>query len=145
MDIQIRTLQENDYTELTKLLTELGYPSTTEDVTFRYNELQKQTDYEGLVAVKNKQVVGFAGVCKAYYFEMTGSYTRILAFVISSQERKQGIGKKLLSACEQWAKVQGCNAIALNSGNREERKAAHAFYNANGYLGKSTGFSKEII
>lgn len=144
MDILIRPIKRADYSKLKPLLDELGYPSTVEDVTNRFIELQKHSDYEGIVSIKNNQIVAFAGVCKAYYFEMTGKYTRILAFIVSSKERQQGIGTELLKSCEQWAINQGCNAITLNSGNREERQIAHNFYKGNGYIGKSTGFVKRL-
>ena len=47
-------------------------------------------------------------------------------------------------AVEDWAKKNDCIAITLNSGNREERIAAHNFYKNLGYIGKSTGFSKSL-
>ncbi|MEO4052540.1 GNAT family N-acetyltransferase [Solibacillus sp. CAU 1738] len=144
MDIQTRMLRNSDYDKITDLLAELGYPMTLEDVTMQYEELQKHPDYETIVAVKNDSIVGIAGLCKSYYFERKGTYARILTFVVSEAERQQGIGTKLLQTCEQWAIEQGCNSIALNSGNRKERQAAHAFYIANGYVGRSTGFSKSI-
>ncbi|ATP42428.1 GNAT family N-acetyltransferase [Solibacillus sp. R5-41] len=125
-------------------MSELGYPTTLEDLNMRFDLLQKHGDYETLVAVKNNQVLGFAGVCKALAFEFSGIYVRILAFIVSSNQRKQGIGTKLLKACEEWAIMQGAETITLNSGNREERQMAHNFYVSNGYVGKSTGFSKKI-
>ncbi|MDQ0270565.1 hypothetical protein [Cytobacillus purgationiresistens] len=42
-------------------------------------------------------------------------------------------------------KRSGAEAIALNSGNREERKAAHQFYKDNGYEIKSSGFVKKLV
>ena len=144
MTTEIRTIQQTDFTDLVELMSELGYPTTLEELTKRLDLLQKHVDYEALVVVKNNQVIGFAGVCKALAFEFTGLYVRITAFVVSSKQRKQGIGTKLLKACEEWAIQQGAVAITLNSGNREERQAAHTFYKSNGYVGKSTGFSKNI-
>lgn len=144
MDIQIRMLQKQDYTVLVNLIIELGYSMTLEDVEKQYGALQTHPDYEILIIEKDNKVVGFAGLCKAYFFEAAGTYVRILAFVVSRSARKQGIGTKLLQACEQWAIEQGCNSIILNSGNRAEREAAHRFYTENGYLAKSTGFSKNI-
>lgn len=145
MTIEIRVLQPADLTDLIELMSELGYPTTLEELTKRFGLLRKHVDYETLVAVKDNQVIGFAGVCKALAFEFTGVYVRIVAFVVSSKQRKQGVGTKLLKACEEWAIQQGAEAITLNSGNREERQTAHIFYTSNGYVGKSTGFSKKLI
>ena len=144
MAIKIRTIQAEDFTDLSELMSELGYPTTLEELTKRFNLLQNHVDYETLVAVKDNQVIGFAGMCKALAYEFSGVYVRILAFIISSKHRKQGIRKMLLKACEEWAIQQGAHAITLNSGNREERQTAHYFYTSNGYVGKSTGFSKKM-
>ncbi|MDN4608685.1 GNAT family N-acetyltransferase [Sporosarcina highlanderae] len=145
MTIEIREIEPKDYTDLVELMSELGYPTTLEDLTKRLELLGKHVDYEALVAVKNNQVIGFAGMCKVLAFEFTGIYVRIIAFVVSSNQRKQGIGTKLLKACEEWAIQEGAVAITLNSGNRAERQTAHIFYTSNGYVGKSTGFSKKMI
>lgn len=96
MTIEIRVVQPTDYKGLNELIKELGYPTTLEELTKRFESLQKHVDYETLVAVKDNQVIGFAGVCKALAFEFTGIYVRILAFVVSSKQRKQGIGTKLV-------------------------------------------------
>ena len=145
MTIEIRAVQSTDYVDLVELMEELGYPTTLEELTRRFEVLEKHVDYQTIVAVKDNQVIGFAGLCKALTFEFTGFYVRILAFVVSSKQRKQGVGTMLLKACEEWAIRLGAGVITLNSGNREERQAAHAFYTSNGYVGKSTGFSKKII
>ena len=144
MTIEIRAVQSTDYIDLVELMEELGYPTTLEELTRRFEVLEKHVDYQTIVAVKDNQVIGFAGSCKALTFEFTGFYVRILAFVVSSKQRKQGVGTMLLKACEEWAIQQGAGVITLNSGNREERQIAHAFYTGNGYVGKSTGFSKKI-
>lgn len=144
MTTEIRAIQQIDFKNIVELMSELGYPIKLEELTNRLDLLQKHVDYEVLVVVKNNQVIGFAGVYKAIAFEFTGLYVRIAAFVISSKYRKQGIGTKLLKTCEEWAIEQGAVAITLNSGNREERQAAHTFYADNGYECKSTGFSKNI-
>jgi GNAT superfamily N-acetyltransferase len=142
--IEIRVVQPADYLDLVGLMDELGYHTTLDELTRRFEVLQKHVDYETIVAVKDNQVIGFAGLYKALTFEFTGFYVRILAFVVSSKQRKQGVGTMLLKACEEWAIQQGAGAITLNSGNREERQTAHAFYKSNGYVGKSTGFSKKF-
>jgi len=145
MTIEIREIAPTDFIDLVELMSELGYPTTIEELTKRFEMLQNHEDYEALVAVKNNQVIGFAGLYKALAFEFSGKYVRIIAFVVSSKQRKQGIGTKLLKACEEWAIQQDAVAITLNSGNREERQTAHLFYTSNGYVGKSTGFLKSII
>ena len=99
MTTEIRTIQLIDFTDLVELMSELGYPTTLEELTKRLDLLQKHVDYEAFVVVKNNQVIGFARVGKALAFEFIGLYVRITAFVVSSKKSKQGIGTKLLKAC----------------------------------------------
>ncbi|MGM9949253.1 MAG: GNAT family N-acetyltransferase, partial [Lysinibacillus sp.] len=141
MNVLVRPLERKDYKELVVLMEELGYPATAEEIGERFDKLDGHPDYTSLVAVLNGAVVGFSGMCRMHYFEMNGMYVRILSFVVSSAARKQGVGSILLEASENWAAEQGCTGIALNSGNRPERQAAHAFYTANGYQVKSSGFA----
>jgi len=55
-----------------------------------------------------------------------------------------GIGRQLIAAAENWAVEQGLNTVIINSGNREERLASHAFYGEMGYSVKSLGFVKKL-
>lgn len=145
MEIEIRKLQQTDYDDIVGLMGELGYPTTLEEITKRFETLQADSNYQALVAIRENQILGFAGLCKALAYEFSGTYVRLLAFVVSSNVRKTGIGKLLLKACENWAIEQGAGFITLNSGNREERQSAHNFYKNSGYIGKSTGFSKKLL
>ena len=69
-----------------------------------------------------------AGLYTGLFYEYDGSYVRIVAFVVDTSFRRKGIGKKLIQEAESWAREQGAVGIALNSGNREERKDAHQFF-----------------
>ncbi len=55
----------------------------------------------------------------------------ILGIAVSSDFRRSGVGKLLLSAVEQWAKETGAAGIRLVSG--ASRTGAHQFYLACGY------------
>lgn len=145
MAIEIRKVQQKDYDDLVGLMEELGYPTTLKELSVRFEALQAESNYETLVAIRDNQILGFAGLCKSLAYEFNGTYVRLLAFVVSSNNRKKGIGTLLLKACEDWAIEQGAGFMTLNSGNREERQSAHTFYKNNGYIGKSTGFSKKLI
>ena len=53
---------------------------------------------------------------------------RIQALVVSSDHRKEGVGRKLIEAAEQLARRLETKLLILNCGNRDEREAAHIFY-----------------
>jgi GNAT superfamily N-acetyltransferase len=66
------------------------------------------------------------------------------ALVVHNAYRKMGLGKALLQKATDWANELGVKQLYLNSGNREERKDAHAFYQHLGFEPKSTGFVKTL-
>lgn len=140
----IRDAHEGDIEELTLLMTDLGYPATLAEMQVRFKNIFAHADYRTIIAVIDDEVVGMAGLCKGVYYEKNGSYLRILAFVVKQTRRELGIGKILIRASEDWAVEQGVNTVLINSGNRDERKAAHVFYHKMGYVIKSSGFVKEL-
>ena len=138
----IRDADLPDVNAVTVLITELGYPTNTEEMQIRLTAIAQHPDYKTLVAEIDNEIVGLAGMMKGLYYEHNGSYVRILAFVVKQNYRNRSIGKQLLKACEDWAIAQDANTILLNSGNRDERVAAHLFYQKMGYQIKSSGFVK---
>lgn len=142
--LRIRDAVVTDIEEMAQLMTELGYPTTPGDMASRFEILNRHPDYKTLVAELNGELVGMAGLHKVLYFELNGAYMRIQAFVVKQTARKIGIGRKLIAACEDWGRQQGIALVVLNSGNREERIPAHAFYKQVGYEHKSSGFYKKL-
>ncbi|WP_257218904.1 GNAT family N-acetyltransferase [Acinetobacter sp. YH12244] len=97
-----------------------------------------------MVIEQDSHVIGYAGFIQEYTWEFDGGYLRIQAFVIDQAHRGKGIGKQLMAVIEQIAKEQGFKMIQLNSGNREERYPAHAFYQGLGFDSYSIGFRKHL-
>ncbi|OKP85158.1 GNAT family N-acetyltransferase [Paenibacillus sp. P32E] len=63
--------------------------------------------------------------------------------VVSSRARRQGLGKKLISALESIAHEKDCYYIMFVSG--EKRKEAHVFYESMGYREeKVEGYRKHL-
>ncbi|GIN58263.1 N-acetyltransferase [Lederbergia ruris] len=143
--MQIREATVNDIEVLTSLMEQLGYPTTIESMRIRMNNIELSSDYHTLLALYEGKVVGMIGLVKGYYYEMDGSYVRIVALVVDSYFRGKGIGKKLLKEAESWARRIGATGIGLNSGNRPERFNAHKLYKNMGYIEKSIGFAKSLI
>jgi GNAT superfamily N-acetyltransferase len=133
-----------DIEALTLLMGDLGYPTSVIDMQARFENIAAHPDYKTIVAVLDNEVVGMAGLSKGIFYEMNGTYMRILAFVVKQGYRKMGIGRQLIAAAENWAVEQGLNTVIINSGNRDERLASHAFYGEMGYTVKSLGFVKKL-
>lgn len=143
-NIVIRDAGHEDTPQMAVLMSELGYPTTTEEMATRFSVISKHTDYRTLLAEKDGIVIGLIGLVRSQYYEHNGGYIRILAFVVSASCRGEGIGKLLLNNCEKWAKETGNNVLLLTSGNREERKTAFEFYQRQGFELKSSGFVKYL-
>lgn len=143
-ELQIRQASQDDAAPLAVLMTELGYPSTEDEVRERFRTIDHEPHYRAFVADYKGVVVGMAGALKSYYFEQNGSYVRLAALVTSERFRNQGVAKALVEAVQQWARQEGATAIVLNCGNREERRAAHLFYQRLGFEAKSTGYIKRV-
>ncbi|GAB3221104.1 GNAT family N-acetyltransferase [Spirosoma arcticum] len=141
----LRDATPNDIPALLKLLTELGYPSTTEQMAVRLATITAHPDYRVLLANNQTEAVGLIGLSKNWSLEHDGCFVRIIALVVSQSARQQGIGEQLIRAAERWAIDTGATRLILNSGNRPEREAAHQFYPKIGFEGiTTTGYSKRI-
>ncbi|AKM18320.1 MULTISPECIES: GNAT family N-acetyltransferase [Bacillaceae] len=143
--MEIRKATSNDIPELASLMEQLGYPTSVEQMRIRFSNIESNPSYHTLVAEYDGKVVGMIGLCTGVFYELDGSYVRIVALVVDSNYRSKGIGRKLIEEAESWAKRQGAISIGVNSGNRTERLTAHQFYINMGYEQKSIGFAKKLI
>jgi GNAT superfamily N-acetyltransferase len=143
-NIYLRESLPTDLLTLASLCTELGYPTSTEDMTARTAEISLQPNSKTVVAEVNNQIVGFMGITKCLSWEQNGCFVRIQALVVSEQYRKLGIGKSLIDYAESWAKEMDAKHLVLNCGNRPERDSAHKFYSKIGFEAKSMGYKREL-
>ena len=143
-EVYIRDASYADAEAITILMDDLGYPTTLVDMKVKLTNIFAHPDYRTLVAVLCGEVVGFSGLMKGFSFERSGKYVRIISFVVKKTTRNKGIGKLLMEASEDWAIEQGADSVIISSGNREERKVAHVFYQKCGYAIKSSGFFKQL-
>lgn len=128
--MNIRKAEINDASAISKICTDdLGYKCTVELVSDRLKNIdgKRETVY---VAEIDGTVVGYihAEIYNTLYYE---SMINILGIAVSSDYRRKGIGRALLSRAEEWGKESGVKIVRLNSGG--SRKEAHDFYRAMGY------------
>ena len=128
----IRDILEND----------LGYKCELDRLNRRINEMLKRGSYQIFVACDGDKVVGYIGCVSYLAFELENEGMKIIAFAVSKEYRRKGIGTQLLKTAEQWATENNIEVILLNSGL--PREDAHAFYESQGYFKKSYGFIKKI-
>jgi GNAT superfamily N-acetyltransferase len=144
-NIFIRDFQLNDIACLTDLTITLGYDTTIEQMTTRMETILRLDNYWTFVAILDKNIVGYIGLNKNYFWEQDGHFIRIQALVVNKEYRRFGVGEKLINYTEKFARQIKANLIVLNCGNRDERKSAHQFYPKMGFEAKSTGYIKRLI
>lgn len=145
--LQIRKCGMNDLERVTALLREFGYPTTLSVMKERMESMEHDPFHCTMVAELNNEVVGMIEFrqVKSYY-KHADCITEITALIVSEEQRGNGLGKRLVSAAEEWARQQGCCQLFLRSGNRVERAPAHAFYRHIGFE-KTAGyrFNKALL
>ncbi|WP_158300979.1 GNAT family N-acetyltransferase [Chromobacterium sp. ATCC 53434] len=136
--ILIRTMTEADIAAVARLCQDLDYPTTPRQLASRYAAVRGSPDNEIWVAELDGRVVGWAHGHGGHLLEADG-YVEIGGIVVDPACRKQGVGRLLLQACEQWAQARGYPRIRLRSGIH--RADAHAFYRHIGYRQRNTGIT----
>lgn len=126
----IRKVSVNDYNDIRKICVEdLGYECKEELVKTRIEHLDENREMVFVAEIDNV-IVGYIHIEKynLLYFE---NMANILGLAVAKKYQKQGWGRKLMEAAEQWSKDHNIYIIRLNSGIG--RKEAHKFYRAIGF------------
>lgn len=137
----IRSYSAADVGDMVSLMSDLGYPSSSDDLTARIQKMPPDL-YHTLVAEVSGEVVGFIGLLILPLYDNDKSLGWILALSVGSRHRRQGIGRSLIHAAEGFFRERGVTDIRLSSGI--DRSDAHHFYEALGYSKTGYRFKKRI-
>jgi GNAT superfamily N-acetyltransferase len=152
MSVDIRFARKEDCPRLLELIRELAlYEKAPEEVTVTLEEFAdagfgSSPVWKAFVAEKNDVIVGFA-LYYTRYSTWKGCRLYLEDFIVTENERGQGIGKLLFEAVQNEAKEKGYNGMVWQVLDWNE--PAINFYNKynaaleNGWLNAS--FSKEQI
>lgn len=131
--IQIRECVAEDAIFLYELNNnEMGYDYPRDKTESKLRELLKSNKDKIFVALMDNIVVGYAHA-NDYDVIYAPHMKNIMGIAVSSHFKKQGIGRALLAAVENWAQETGASGIRLVSG--ATRTGAHEFYRHCGYSG----------
>lgn len=126
----IRPARIDDASGLADLTGQLGYPTSTTEMTQRLRELLPLECMAIRVACAGERVVGWAAVERRTTLE-GGPRFELVGLVVDSTRRRRGAGRQLLAAAETWAVRHGARQLMLRS--NVVREHAHAFYERAGY------------
>lgn len=140
-----RPMETNDLAVVAVLATQLGYPSTLDQLERRWERVRSDPDRAVFVAeLATGEVVGWVDVHGVHGLAVE-PYAAVAGLVVDEAARGQGVGRCLMAAAERWACEEGYQEIQLRS--NVTRHAAHAFYARLGYqvMKRSLAFHKRLI
>jgi GNAT superfamily N-acetyltransferase len=139
----IRAMSVGDAEAVAELATQLGYPSTADQLRERIPHAIGRPDAAALVAEDAAKVVGWTHV-ELRRTLVGDREAQIMALVVDERCRGRGIGKALTAEAEQWARDHGATTIRV--GSRTSREGAHRFYQREGYVLAKTShwFEKDL-
>lgn len=141
--LQTRAAEERDAESIARLMAELGYPMTPEQVRDRLALVATSRDDELVVAEMDGMVVGFIAFRDQEFIERAERYGLIMAMGVAEPYKRQGIGSHLVQYFEQRMRDQGVRHLRLTSALHRENEA-HRFYEARGYQVTGLRFTKEL-
>ena len=131
--MRIRAASISDASNLAPLLGELEYPTTIQDLQERLRIYFRSDKYAVIVAEEGASLLGFIALSITAQILRPGNRCHIEALLIEKHHRRQGIGRQLILAAEQYAKEHGCAYADLTSGTRRAKDGTHDFYRSCGY------------
>ena len=86
--MQIRKATIKDAEALLPLYEDIGYPTTASNLARCLEIILSQPHYSYLLAERNGEILGFLDYAKLFFFEVAGSYYRILALSVAKEVRR---------------------------------------------------------
>lgn len=142
--LAVRPPCADDLAALAELSGQLGYPATADVMESRLAAVAANDHAAVLVASDlADRPIGWVHVelKRTLVAPLTA---QIMGLVVDGEARGAGVGRRLLSAAEEWAVSRGCRQMLV--GTRVTRERAHRFYAREGYrlLKTSHFFEKEL-
>jgi GNAT superfamily N-acetyltransferase len=127
----VRPAADADLSAVARLLGELGYPGSPEQVRARLARVAGDDDYAAYVAEVDGAVAGFLGLQRGWAYEHDRPFARIITLVVDTRARRRGVGAALVEFADEWARERGAYVLMLTTNVR--REDAHRFYESMGF------------
>lgn len=130
-EVKIRRAKKTDAARIATLSGQLGYPTTTKQMTARLKRALRAQNGACFVAeARQDGVIGWVHVGVTPLLEVERR-AEVNGLVVDEKVRSRGAGRKLLEAAEKWARKMGCGGMSVRSNVIRDR--AHTFYLRQGY------------
>ena len=133
--IVVRRAASADVARLAELSEILGYRVASSSLAPRLERLLARVEDAVLVAEAESGVVGWVHGAEQELLE-SGRRCEILGLVVDPAYRSHGVGRRLVTAVEQWAANRGLEQMAVRS--NVTRAESHPFYQRLGYTRAKT-------
>jgi ribosomal protein S18 acetylase RimI-like enzyme len=140
--VVVREATIADSDGIARLVSDLGYATSSSQMSVRLESIIRDEDYQTLVACDRDAIVGVVGTRIGPHYESDGLYGQIMALAVSRVRQRGGIGRMLMQAAETTLVRRGARVSVVTSGNH--RTDAHAFYEKNGYAFTGRRFTKSL-
>ena len=141
--LQVRSAEERDAGAISRLFDVLEHPLEPADVRDRIAAFSRAADHCYFVGEVDGEVVAFATAHVAESPHHRGRYGMISAMAVSDVHQRQGRGRQLLAAVEDWFRDRGCLFVRVTSA-AHRTDTAHRFYPAMGYVQTGIRFDKRL-
>jgi GNAT superfamily N-acetyltransferase len=135
--MRLRPMTGADVTEGVRLLAQLGYAMTEDELSYRLGDVLSTPGHTVFVAEIVGRVVGLMHVFGRPAIENPREAV-VQAIVVDEVHRRTGVGRSLMAAAERWGEKHDCRSIVLSS--NITRAPAHAFYAELGYRAAATSY-----
>ena len=133
--ISVEQIKSSQFEQVTKLLKQLGYDVTVEELRDRLNMIFKNKGNVFVALADDKKVVG----CVHALIDTRlagGTFGEVVSLVVDESIRGKGIGKLLIKAAENWIKSNGINRLRVRCNSK--RDDTHKFYEHLGFVEKKS-------
>jgi GNAT superfamily N-acetyltransferase len=126
-------MRATDTDRVAELATQLGYPSTSDDIAARFKELEARPAEHAILVATDAADTPIAWIHVARIRSLVESEVAMIGgLVVGEGSRSSGVGAALVAAAEAWARERGARTMSVRS--RTERERAHRFYEREGYV-----------
>jgi ribosomal protein S18 acetylase RimI-like enzyme len=140
--VSIREATIADAESIARLVTELGYPTSSEQMRERLDVILKDEGYTTLVAFDPESIRAFIGMRVGPLYEADEFCGQIMALAVAKDHQRGGMGRMLMETAESHLNERGVRIVVVMSGTH--RADAHAFYKRLGYALTGNRFKKVL-